>query len=186
MEWPCPGSVQSQTRVRQLALNVIRTPFSTRPSFPDISHHFGPRQLAGKHHRVHLHSRGRLDTLGCITVRLEKGGKSPHDLIQIPETIRNTLLSQCEIGAISFILAAWIRYAGNANSLSPNGAYALLIFGQVRPAAPFPPLISRIGRTHVSSPFESFSRASHKRYSKCSPQSTANYGSTRGEGRVRP
>jgi len=32
------------------------------------------------------------------------------------------------------ILSAWIRYAGTAKSLSPRGAYALLMVGQVRHA----------------------------------------------------
>ncbi|KDR75073.1 hypothetical protein GALMADRAFT_248949 [Galerina marginata CBS 339.88] len=36
----------------------------------------------------------------------------------------------CDIGAVALILSAWIRYAGTARSLSPNGAYALLMFGQ--------------------------------------------------------
>ena len=40
---------------------------------------------------------------------------------------------QCDLGSICLILAAWIRYAGTARSLSGNRAYALLIIGQVRP-----------------------------------------------------
>ena len=38
---------------------------------------------------------------------------------------------QCDVGAVFLIVSAWVRYAGTAHSLSPNGAYALLIFGQV-------------------------------------------------------
>ena len=38
---------------------------------------------------------------------------------------------QCDVGAVCLIVSAWVRYAGTAPSLSPNGAYALLIFGQV-------------------------------------------------------
>ncbi|KIM45391.1 hypothetical protein M413DRAFT_442062 [Hebeloma cylindrosporum] len=36
----------------------------------------------------------------------------------------------CQIGGVALILSAWIRYAGTAKSLSPNGAYALLMVGQ--------------------------------------------------------
>ncbi|KAF8972983.1 major facilitator superfamily domain-containing protein [Flammula alnicola] len=36
----------------------------------------------------------------------------------------------CQIGAVTLVLAAWIRYAGTARSLSPNAAYVLLIVGQ--------------------------------------------------------
>ena len=168
-------------------LNAVKSPFLTCPSFADVSHHFGPRKLVGKHHRVHLHPRRRLDTLGGIAVRLEEGGKFSHNPNRMPETIRNILLFQCEIGAICFVLAAWIRYAGNANSLSPNSAYALLIFGQVRLTARFPSSsLTNEDNSHPISIFESFFRASHKRYFKCFPQNTANYGSTLVEGRVRP
>ncbi|KAF9010646.1 major facilitator superfamily domain-containing protein [Cyathus striatus] len=36
----------------------------------------------------------------------------------------------CDLGAVALVLSAWIRYAGTARSLSPRGAYALLIIGQ--------------------------------------------------------
>ncbi|KAF9567930.1 MFS general substrate transporter [Agrocybe pediades] len=36
----------------------------------------------------------------------------------------------CDLGAMALILSAWIRYAGTARSLTPGGAYALLIVGQ--------------------------------------------------------
>jgi hypothetical protein len=39
---------------------------------------------------------------------------------------------KCDIGVVAMILSAWIRYAGTAKSLSPKGAYALLMVGQVR------------------------------------------------------
>ena len=41
---------------------------------------------------------------------------------------------QCDIGAVSLIISAWVRYAGTSRSLSSNGAYTLLIFGQVTPS----------------------------------------------------
>ncbi|KAF9484435.1 MFS general substrate transporter [Pholiota conissans] len=37
----------------------------------------------------------------------------------------------CQIGAIALVLSSWIRYAGTAQSLSPSGAYSLLIIGQL-------------------------------------------------------
>lgn len=40
-------------------------------------------------------------------------------------------VAQCDIGAISLLLAAWIRYAGTSKALSSTAAYALLIIGQV-------------------------------------------------------
>ena len=88
---------------------------------------------------MHLHPCGCFHTLDGITVRLEEGRKFLHNPIQLLKTIYNTLPLQCDIGAICFVLAAWTRYAGNANSLSPNSAYTLLIFGQVRPVALLPP-----------------------------------------------
>ncbi|KAF8844366.1 MFS general substrate transporter [Paxillus ammoniavirescens] len=36
-----------------------------------------------------------------------------------------------EVGAITMLISAWVRFAGTINSLSPQSAYALLIFGQV-------------------------------------------------------
>ena len=41
-------------------------------------------------------------------------------------------VAQCYLGAAFLILSAWVRYAGTAHSLSENGAYALIITGQVR------------------------------------------------------
>ncbi|KAF9050074.1 major facilitator superfamily domain-containing protein [Panaeolus papilionaceus] len=37
----------------------------------------------------------------------------------------------CDIGAVALILSAWIRYAGTTKTLPTNGAYALLIVGQL-------------------------------------------------------
>ncbi|CAA7261775.1 unnamed protein product [Cyclocybe aegerita] len=37
----------------------------------------------------------------------------------------------CEIGAVSLIISAWIRYAGTARSLGPRSAYGLLMVGQL-------------------------------------------------------
>jgi len=42
----------------------------------------------------------------------------------------------CDVGAVCLIVSAWVRYAGTARSLSPNGAYVLLIFGQFFAAIP--------------------------------------------------
>lgn len=39
--------------------------------------------------------------------------------------------SQFILAALILILASWLRFAGTAHSLSPNGAYALLFIGQV-------------------------------------------------------
>ncbi|KIK90790.1 hypothetical protein PAXRUDRAFT_151101 [Paxillus rubicundulus Ve08.2h10] len=36
-----------------------------------------------------------------------------------------------EVGAVATLISAWVRFAGTLNSLSPQSAYALLIFGQV-------------------------------------------------------
>ena len=41
---------------------------------------------------------------------------------------------QCDIGAVFLIISAWVRYSGTSRSLSPKGAYTLLIFGQVTPS----------------------------------------------------
>lgn len=53
--------------------------------------------------------------------------------ISLFRMIRDALPPQCELGSVCLILAAWIRYAGTASSLTANRAYALLIIGQVRP-----------------------------------------------------
>jgi len=37
----------------------------------------------------------------------------------------------CYIGSIALILSAWIRFSGTARSLSRNGAYTLLLIGQI-------------------------------------------------------
>ncbi|KAI0920498.1 hypothetical protein AcV5_010215 [Taiwanofungus camphoratus] len=37
----------------------------------------------------------------------------------------------CYVGALCFILSAWIRYAGTASSLSKGGAYALILIAQI-------------------------------------------------------
>lgn len=39
---------------------------------------------------------------------------------------------QCEIGAVSLLLSAWIRYSGTPRSLTTDQAYGLLMLGQVR------------------------------------------------------
>ncbi|KIJ18763.1 hypothetical protein PAXINDRAFT_110383 [Paxillus involutus ATCC 200175] len=36
-----------------------------------------------------------------------------------------------EVGAVTMLISAWVRFAGTIDSLSPQSAYALLIFGQV-------------------------------------------------------
>ena len=38
---------------------------------------------------------------------------------------------QCDVGAVTLLISAWIRYAGIIPSLPVNGAYALLFLGQV-------------------------------------------------------
>lgn len=37
----------------------------------------------------------------------------------------------CDIGVVALLIAAWVRYAGTVHSLSREGAYALLIVGQL-------------------------------------------------------
>ncbi|KAG8770879.1 hypothetical protein FRC12_004008 [Ceratobasidium sp. 428] len=37
----------------------------------------------------------------------------------------------CAIGSLSLLISAWVRYAGTAKGLSPEGKYALLLIGQV-------------------------------------------------------
>jgi len=37
----------------------------------------------------------------------------------------------CDVGAIFLVLAAWIRYAGTAHSLSKEGSYALIMVAQI-------------------------------------------------------
>ncbi|KAG8686506.1 hypothetical protein FRC09_014086 [Ceratobasidium sp. 395] len=37
----------------------------------------------------------------------------------------------CAIGSLSLLISAWVRYAGTAKGLSPDGKYALLLIGQV-------------------------------------------------------
>jgi hypothetical protein len=50
-------------------------------------------------------------------------------------------LVQCDIATLLLLLSAWVRYAGTSRSLSKNGAYALIIIGQVGETIPeiFPP-----------------------------------------------
>ncbi|KAK7461987.1 hypothetical protein VKT23_008419 [Stygiomarasmius scandens] len=36
----------------------------------------------------------------------------------------------CDIGAVFFIIASWVRYSGTVDSLSTNASYALVILGQ--------------------------------------------------------
>nr|GAT57653.1 MFS general substrate transporter [Mycena chlorophos] len=50
----------------------------------------------------------------------------------IPEIIRRYGFRRCcDIGAVCMVVSAWIRYAGTPRSLSPGGAYALLIVAQI-------------------------------------------------------
>ncbi|KAF7298232.1 MFS general substrate transporter [Mycena chlorophos] len=83
-------------------------------------------QLARKYRRVHISA-------------LCAAGKSrdpvhnwPLKLLQIPEIIRRYGFRRCcDIGAVCMVVSAWIRYAGTPRSLSPGGAYALLIVAQI-------------------------------------------------------
>ena len=52
--------------------------------------------------------------------------------------LANPLFRQCDIGAVCMLVAAWVRYAGTARSLSKRGSYALLIIGQVSLPSTFP------------------------------------------------
>lgn len=85
---------------------------------------FGP--IAGPTSQVFHMSLDRVNWLGNITACTYIPGAALTPWV----VSRYGLRRACEIGAICFILAAWVRYAGSANSLSPNSAYALLIFGQ--------------------------------------------------------
>ncbi|KAF9649531.1 MFS general substrate transporter [Thelephora ganbajun] len=49
---------------------------------------------------------------------------------------RYSMRMACRLGSVCLILAAWIRYAGTAKSLSDNSAYALLIIGQLFASIP--------------------------------------------------
>ncbi|KAI5890517.1 MFS general substrate transporter [Schizophyllum commune H4-8] len=50
----------------------------------------------------------------------------------LPEFIQRIgFRNSCFVGALSLILSSWIRYAATADGLSPNEAYALLMFGQL-------------------------------------------------------
>ena len=46
---------------------------------------------------------------------------------------------ECYIGGALLTVAAWVRYAGTARSLSVGGAYTLILIAQVRTLARFPP-----------------------------------------------
>lgn len=41
-------------------------------------------------------------------------------------------LAQCDIATALILLSAWVRFAGTSRSLPKGGAYALILFGQVR------------------------------------------------------
>ena len=89
---------------------------------------------------MHLHPGCRLDALAGIAIQLKEGGTSRRLLQTFLQGQFMTITSfQCDLGSICLILAAWIRYAGTASSLSGNGAYALLITGQVGPVTPHAP-----------------------------------------------
>ncbi|KAG6850973.1 hypothetical protein H0H93_005842 [Arthromyces matolae] len=50
----------------------------------------------------------------------------------IPNVVsRYGLRRCCDVGAVSLLLSAWLRYAGTAKTLSPSHSYALLIIGQL-------------------------------------------------------
>ncbi|KAF8902884.1 major facilitator superfamily domain-containing protein [Gymnopilus junonius] len=55
----------------------------------------------------------------------------PTALLIPPVISRYGIHRCCQIGAVMVVLSAWIRYAGTARSLSPKGAYALLMVGQL-------------------------------------------------------
>lgn len=91
---------------------------------------FGP--IANPTSEVYHTTLDRVNWLGNITA-----------CVYIPAAIltpwwvsRYGLRRTCEIGSVFFVLAAWVRYAGNAKSLSPDGAYALLIIGQLLSTIP--------------------------------------------------
>lgn len=71
---------------------------------------------------------------------------------------------QCIFSAAVLVLAAWLRFAGIAHSLSPNGAYALLIVSQVELASH--PISSCSTTAHHSSCSLSSSQESVNRFSK--------------------
>ena len=97
---------------------------------------------------MHLHPGCRLDALAGIAIQLKEGGTSRRLLQTFLQGQFMTITSfQCDLGSICLILAAWIRYAGTARSLSDDRAYALLIIGQVRPVTP------RVARAKIAHPY---------------------------------
>ena len=85
---------------------------------------------------MRVHSCSRPDALGGLEIWLEEGCASSPKFFQLALTI---LLLQCDIGSICLVLGAWVRYAGNTNSLPSGSAYALLVLGQVRSTVLSPP-----------------------------------------------
>ncbi|KAI0772495.1 MFS general substrate transporter [Trametes elegans] len=60
------------------------------------------------------------------------------NLIYIPSSIILPYLNgrlgtrgTCYIGGVLFVVSAWVRYAGTTRSLSVNGAYTLIVLGQI-------------------------------------------------------
>ena len=74
-------------------------------------------------------------------------------------TILTIILHQCDVGALCLLIAAWVRYAGTASSLTSDRAYTLLIFGQVRPT-----VLRHINRELTR--FTSSSQAFRKQFSR--------------------
>ncbi|KAG9097270.1 hypothetical protein FS749_006658 [Ceratobasidium sp. UAMH 11750] len=81
-----------------------------------------------------------IDTSNEFRISLQKVnwlGNSVN-LIYLPVSIlvpfgcsRWGLRISCAIGSLSLLISAWVRYAGTAKTLSPEGKYALLLIGQV-------------------------------------------------------
>lgn len=63
------------------------------------------------------------------------------------------LRKTCEIGAVSLLLSAWIRYSGTPRSLTTNQAYGLLMFGQFFSSIA-QPIFQVIGPTYSESWFD--------------------------------
>ena len=135
MAWPGPGSVQLRTQVRHT------------PSHGPLLEGLNEGDFAAA--REFNISLDRVNWLGNIMActyipaaaltpwlvsrygvrRAVSHAQPPSDL---PRRFTTIVSLQCDLGSVCLILAAWIRYAGTAHSLSGNRAYALLIVGQVR------------------------------------------------------
>ncbi|RXW22995.1 hypothetical protein EST38_g2878 [Candolleomyces aberdarensis] len=72
----------------------------------------------------------------------------------IPGIVTRWGIRRCtEIGAAALILASWLRYAGTAKSLSHQGSYALLFFGQIF-AAIAQPMYQTLGTKYSETWFD--------------------------------